>query len=225
MRFLRVLLPVVLSVGLPSVGLLRGEEVGERWGTEEREREFYPIVNIPLPKDTVIEAGAFAVLPDGRVAVGTRHGEIYLIDGVDAQKPVPAFHRFASGLDEIFGLTWKDNAFLVTQSCELTRVSDSNGDQLADRFETISDAWGYANYHEYAFGSKPDADGNQFVALGLSESYYSYALNRGLIMKVTPDGKTTAFASGLRSPGASGSTNTMLCFMWRARGRGIARAA
>ncbi len=55
--------------------------------------------------------------------------------GVDAQKPVPAFHRFASGLDEIFGLTWKDNAFLVTQSCEMTRVSDSNGDQLADRFE------------------------------------------------------------------------------------------
>lgn len=203
-RFLCLLLTLILTVVLPNVGTLRGEEVGERWGTEEREREFYPIVNIPLPKDTVIEAGAFAVLPDGRVAVGTRHGEIYIIDGVDAQKPVPAFHRFASGLDEIFGLTWKDNAFLVTQSCELTRVSDSNGDQIADRFETISDAWGYANYHEYAFGSKPDADGNQFVALGLSESYYSYALNRGLIMKVTPDGQTTAFASGLRSPGGIG---------------------
>ena len=116
----------------------------------------------------------------------------------------PAFHRFATGLDEIFGLAWKDNAFRVTQSCELTRVSDSNGDGVADRFETISDAWGYANYHEYAFGSKLDADGNQFVSLGLSESYYSHALNRGFIMKVAPDGKTTAFASGLRSPGGIG---------------------
>ena len=70
-------------------GNVYAEEVGKRWGTEEREREFYPIVNIPLPKETVIEAGAFAVLPDGQVAVGTRHGEIYLIDGLDALKPNP----------------------------------------------------------------------------------------------------------------------------------------
>lgn len=183
---------------------LRAEEVGQRWGTEEREREYYPIVNIPIPPDIVIEAGAFTVLPDGRMAVGTRHGDIYLIDGVDAAKPAPTFHRFASGLDEIFGLDWRDNAFRVTQSCELTRVIDANNDGEADRFETISDAWGYANYHEYAFGSKLDPQGNQYVALGLSESYHSYALNRGFIMKVAPDGTTTAFASGLRSPGGIG---------------------
>jgi len=195
---------LLILVTLVAATSLHAEDVGERWGTEEREREYYPIVNIPLPKDTIIEAGAFAVLPDRRVAVGTRHGEIFLIDGVDAPKPTPTFHRFASGLDEIFGLTWKDKSFRVTQSCELTRVSDSNGDGVADRFETISDAWGYANYHEYAFGSKLDADGNQFIALGLSASYYSHALNRGFIMKVAPDGKTTAFASGLRSPGGIG---------------------
>jgi hypothetical protein len=198
------LLYSLLAISCFTLGSVRAEDVGQRWGTEEREREFYPIVNIPLPKDTVIEAGAFAVLPDGRVAVGTRHGEIFLIAGIDAPKPVPVFHRFASGLDEIFGLTWQDNAFRVTQSCELTRVSDFNTDGVADSFQTISDAWGYANYHEYAFGSKLDAAGNQFVALGLSASYYSHALNRGFIMKVAPDGKTTAFASGLRSPGGIG---------------------
>jgi hypothetical protein len=195
---------LVLMIASLAPSALRAEDVGERWGTEERERKYYPIVSIPLPKDTVIEAGAFAILPDQRVAVGTRRGEIFLIDGVDAPKPNPSFHRFASGLDEIFGLTWKDNAFRVTQSCELTRVSDASRDGVADRFETISDAWGYANYHEYAFGSKLDADGNQFVALGLSASYYSHALNRGFIMKVDPDGKTTSFASGLRSPGGIG---------------------
>ena len=201
-HFLRlVLLVLIVTAGLSAV---RAEEVGDRWGTEEREREFYPIVNIPLPPDTVIEAGAFAVLPDQRVAVGTRHGEIYLIDGIDGAKPNPSFHLFATGLDEIFGLTWKDNAFRVTQSCEVTRVIDTDKDGVADRFETISDAWGYANYHEYAFGSKLDADGNQYVALGLSESYYSHALNRGFIMKISPEGKSTAFASGLRSPGGIG---------------------
>ncbi len=199
-RIICLLIPIALSAFVA----LRAEEVGERWGTELREREYYNIVSIPLPPDTVIEAGAFAVLPDGRMAVGTRHGEIYFIDGIDDAKPVPSFHLFASGLDEIFGLVWEDDSLRVTQSCELTRVSDSNNDGVADRFETISDAWGYANYHEYAFGSKLDPEGNQFVALGLSASYYSHALNRGFIMKVTPDGNTTAFASGLRSPAGIG---------------------
>lgn len=182
----------------------RGEEVGQRWGTEVREREYYPITSIPIPKDLVIEAGAFAVLPDGRIAVGTRHGEIYLMDGIDSKKPNPSFHLYATGLDEIFGLSYRDKAFYVTQSCELTRVSDTRNDGKANRFETISDAWGYANYHEYAFGSKFDASGNLFVSLGLSNSYDSLALFRGFVMKVAPDGKTTAFASGLRSPGGIG---------------------
>ncbi|MEQ1826793.1 MAG: hypothetical protein ABL921_12640 [Pirellula sp.] len=199
-----LLLCLLVQLSMHGMGVLCAEEVGQRWGTEEREREYYPIVNIPLPPNVVIEAGAFEVLPDRRVAVGTRHGEIYLIDGIDAPKPTPSFHLFATGLDEIFGLAWKDNAFRVTQSCELTRVSDSNKDGKADRFETISDAWGYANYHEYAFGSKLDAEGNQFVTLGLSESYHSYAWNRGFVMKVSPSGKTTAFASGLRSPAGIG---------------------
>lgn len=187
-----------------SVATSFAEEVGQRWGTEERERIYYPIVSIPLPKDTVIETGAIAVLPDGRMAVGTRHGEIYIIDGVDAEKPNPKFHLFASGLDEIFGLSYRDDSFLVTQSCELTRVRDTDLDGRADRFDTISDAWGYANYHEYAFGSKPDRIGNQYVALGLSYSYESHALYRGFVMKVSPDGKTRSYASGLRSPAGIG---------------------
>ena len=186
----------------PSIVI--AEDLGGRWGTEEREREYYPIVNIPIPKDLVIESGAYCLLPDGRMAVGTRHGEIYILNGIDEKKPNPSYHLYATGLDEIFGLAYKDGAFYVTQSCELTRVTDTKRDGKANRFETVSDAWGYANYHEYAFGSKFDKDGNLHVALGLSNSYDSYALFRGFAMKVTPDGKTHAIASGLRSPGGIG---------------------
>jgi hypothetical protein len=192
------------SVGLLFPSTASADEVGDRWGTEERERDFYPIVNVPIPKELVVEAGAFCVLPDGRVAVGTRHGEIYILSGIDEKKPNPTYHLFATGLDEIFGLAYKDNAFYVTQSCELTKVSDTRGKGKADRFETLSDAWGYANYHEYAFGSKFDKDGNLYVALGLSYSYESHALFRGFAMKVTPQGKTVALASGLRSPAGIG---------------------
>jgi hypothetical protein len=195
---------VALAVCVLSPGSGQAEDVGSRWGTEEREREYYPIVNVPIPKPLVIEAGAFCPLPDGRIAVGTRHGEIYLISGLDEKKPNPTYHLYATGLDEIFGLAHKDNAFYATQSCELTRITDTRRDGKANRFETISDAWGYANYHEYAFGSKFDAEGNLYVALGLSYSYESHALYRGFVLKVTPDCKTQALASGLRSPGGIG---------------------
>jgi glucose/arabinose dehydrogenase len=193
-----------LFILILSVCFLHAEEVGDRWGTAEAERAYYKITNIPIPKDLVIEAGAFETLPDGRIAVGTRRGDIYLLDAVDAEKPSPEYKLFATGLDEIFGLAYREGAFYVTQSCELTRVTDRNQDGRADQFEVVSDKWGYANYHEYAFGSKFDPEGNLYVALGLSASYHSRALFRGWAMKVTPDGKTHPIASGLRSPGGIG---------------------
>lgn len=199
----RGLTAVLMVVALAHLSA-RAEDVGDRWNTAERERAYYRIMDIPIPKGEVIEAGAFTTLPDGRIAVGTRHGDIFLLTGVDAEKPSPRYELFATGLDEIFGLSYKDGAFYVTQSCELTRITDTNGDGKADRFETLSDTWGYANYHEYAFGSPIDKEGNIYVALGLSYSYYSRALFRGWIMKVTPDGKTIPIASGLRSPGGIG---------------------
>jgi hypothetical protein len=180
------------------------EEVGDMWGSADREREYYKLINLPIPKNLVVEAGAFLTLPDKRIAIGTRRGDIYLLSGVDEEKPEPKYELFATGLDEIFGLAYKDGAFYVSQSCEMTRVTDRNNDGKADKFEVISDAWGYANYHEYAFGSKFDPQGNLYVALGLSSSYHSRALFRGWALKITPEGKTIPIASGLRSPGGIG---------------------
>lgn len=185
-------------------GPIWAEEVGERWGTADREREFYKIVNVPIPKDEVIEAGAFESLPDGRIAIGTRRGDIFFVSGIDGVRPEPKYHLFATGLDEIFGLAWKDDALYVTQSCELTKISDSDGDGEADQFEVVSDAWGYGTYHEYAFGSKFDPEGNLYVATGLSKSYNSWQLFRGWGFKITPEGKSIPIASGMRSPGGIG---------------------
>ncbi|MEN8848797.1 MAG: hypothetical protein ABF377_12075 [Akkermansiaceae bacterium] len=194
----------VILGSLMMASLLTAEEVGERWGTADREREYYRVVDIPIPKGKVIEAGAFEALPDGRIAIGTRRGEIYFVSGLDAARPEPTYHLFAEGLDEIFGLAWKDDALFVTQSGELTKVLDSSGDGRADRFEVVSDAWGYGTYHEYAFGSKFDAQGNLYVALGLSKSYNSWQLLRGWGLKITPEGRTIPIASGMRSPGGIG---------------------
>ncbi len=189
-------------------------ELGSMWGTAAREREAYRIVDLPIPADIVLEVGAFATHPDGRVAIGTRRGDVYFVHGVDDPKPEPRFELFATGLDEIFGLDFDERGLVVTQSCEVTRVSDQDGDGRADRFDTLCDGFGYANYHEYAFGSERDARGSRFVALGLSYSYESHELFRGWVLELTADGETVPFASGLRSPGGIGfNEHGQLCMV------------
>ena len=210
--------PWIAPILVAFAGGAHPQDLGARWGTAERERDYYRIVKLPTPPGVVLEAGAFEVLPDGRLAVGTRRGDIYLVDGVDADKPDPAYHLFASGLDEIFGIAHRDGALFVTQSCELTRIEDSDGDGRADRFDTVSDAWGYENYHEYAFGSKFDAAGNLHVALGLSASYHSRALFRGWVLRVTPDGTSLPIASGLRSPAGIGPNEHGALFVIESQG-------
>ena len=207
-----------LAIAFLSLPVAHAEEVGERWGTADREREFYPIVDVPIPQELVIEAGAFETLPDGRIAVGTRHGDVYFVSGIDDAKPQPKYHLFASGLDEIFGLAWKDGSLFVTHSAELTKLTDTNGDGTADRYDVVSDAWGYGTYHEYAFGSKPDPQGNLYVALGLSSSYHSHQLFRGWAFKVTPEGKSIPIASGLRSPGGIGFNESGALFYMESQG-------
>ncbi|MEM7397119.1 MAG: hypothetical protein AAF492_32760, partial [Verrucomicrobiota bacterium] len=103
---------------------------------------------------------------------------------------------------------------IITQFGEVTRLSDTDNDGEADRFYTLGNNWGYAEGHEFAFGSKPDAEGNTWVALGLSGSYHSRNLFRGWAVKVTPDGRTIPVCSGLRSPGGVGpnAEGVMFCF-------------
>lgn len=197
---------------------LAAEDFGDAWGTAEREEAYYRLVNIPMPEGVYLEAGCFTTLPDGRIAVGTRRGEILLFNGLDDEHPRPRVGKFASGLDEVFGLAWRDGAFYATHATEVTRITDSDGDGRADRYDTVSDKWGFENYHEFAFGSQFDAEGNLYVALGLSESYYSKAKFRGWALKITPDGTTLPLCSGLRSPLGVGSNESGEMFYVESQG-------
>jgi len=176
------------------------EDLGAMWGTAEAESKYYPIVDLAIPPEVPMHPGSFEVLPDGRLAVGTRRGDVYFISGAFEDPPNPVYQLFASGQDEIFGMSWRNGALTITQFGEVTRLRDTYGDGMADQFETLTNNWGYAEGHEFAFGSKHDPEGNIWVALGLSGSYRSHNLFRGWAVKVTPDGQMIPICSGLRSP-------------------------
>ncbi len=179
----------------------RAQELGATWGTGGAEAAYYRIVEVPVPPELALEVGSFCALPDGRLAAGTRRGEILLLSGAFDQRPNLRIERFASGLDEVFGLGFRDGAFYATQQTELTRITDRDGDGRADRFENLSDVWGFAHYHEFAWGSPVEPDGSVYVVLGLSESYYYRSPYRGFAFQITPDGRSIPIACGIRSAG------------------------
>jgi hypothetical protein len=191
----------LLAFALVSSLPLSAQELGDAWGTGRAEAEYYRIVDLQVPSELALEVGSLCVLPDDRLAVGTRRGEILILSGVFEPIPDVRVQRFASGLDEVFGLGYRDGAFYAMQQTELTRISDRDGDGRADRFETLSDVWGFENYHEFGWGSPVQPDGSVWVVLGLSESYYYRTDFRGWAFQITADGRSIPIASGIRSAG------------------------
>jgi len=172
-----------------------------------KEDDYYKMSAFKVPDGVMLEAGATELMPDGRLAVSSRRGEIWMIDKPLADDASTAkFTKFAEGLHEVLGLAERDGWLYVTQRCELSRLKDTNGDGRADLFETVSDGWEVnGDYHEYAFGSKFDKDGNLWVVLCLTGSFGSDCKFRGWCLRVSADGKLTPTCSGIRSPGGIGA--------------------
>ncbi len=175
-------------------------------GAKPQEDDYYPIHPIPIPPGIVLEAGGIELLPDGKLAVATRRGEIWMIEGAFENPPSnPKFTLWASGLHEVLGLVHRDGWLYATQRGEVTKVRDADGDGRADVFRKLSDAWEVSgDYHEYNFGSRFDRDGNLWVALCLTGSFTSEVPFRGWCFRITPEGKAIPTASGIRSPGGIG---------------------
>jgi cytochrome c551/c552 len=173
----------------------------------QTEDDFYKIYTLPVPEGILLEIGGVATLPDGRIAVATRRGDVWIVENPYMQNAgTPKFTLFASGLHEALGLLYKDNSLYTAQRGELTKLTDTNGDGKADNYETVY-AWPISgHYHEYSFGPKLSSDGNFFVsgnvAFGDEEWWRgeSRVPWRGWIMKIHPDGTMEPWATGMRSP-------------------------
>ena len=201
-RTLHTLLPFTLFT---LVGLLGTSAQAQN--AADPEDEYYRLVRFPMTEQVVLEAGALEMLPDGKLAVATRRGEIYLIESPYSEKPEEIFPLpYASGLHEVLGLAYRDGWLYCVQRCEVTRMKDTNGDGRADVFEVVADGWEInGDYHEYAFGSKFDKEGNLWVTLCLTGSFSSEVKYRGWCLRITPDGKVIPTTSGVRSPGGIGA--------------------
>ncbi len=155
------------------------------------ENDYYKLLRYEVPKGEVLEAGAIEALPGGKVAVGTRRGEIWVIDnGLTADPKAAKFTRFAQrpargarpGVQGRLALRHATARAVAHQGHRRRR----QGRRVRDgqrRWEINGD------YHEYAFGSRFDKHGNIWVTLCLTGSFNSSDKFRGWAGKITPRGQ------------------------------------
>ncbi len=171
------------------------------------EEDFYRIVTLPIPEGIKLEVGGMAVLPDGRLGVSTRRGDVWLISNPYMKNGTsPVYKKFASGLHESLGLAYINQRLWATQRGEVTILKDTNGDEVADEYEAFYKFPLAGNYHEYTYGpvELPNKEMLFTLNLGWEGKGVSLSKWRGWMLKISPDGQMTPWATGLRSPAGFG---------------------
>lgn len=181
--------------------------ISAAWAQNTAENDYYRIITLPVPENMLLEVGGITTLPNGDIALATRRGDIWVVNNpYMAGTAQPYFKKFASGLHEILGLTYRNGAFYCVQRGELTKLIDKNGDGKADVYETIATLPISGHYHEYSYGPKFLPDGSMIVtgnvAFGDEEWWRgeSRVPWRGWAVRITEDGKIEPYATGMRSP-------------------------
>jgi len=134
------------------------------------EADYYAVDYLIPPEGAAVEVGGMDWMPDGRLAVSTRRGQVWLVENALAKDPRNAqFHLYAEGLQEGLGLAVVNGELYVLQRNELSRLKDTDNDGTVDRIETVSRDWGNSgHYHEFAFGLPRDRQGNFYISLNIS---------------------------------------------------------
>jgi glucose/arabinose dehydrogenase len=200
---------LILCLNLPSVHAQpNGPAANDSATVTVAEADYYELVPLSMPQDLVLEVGGMTLLPDGRLAVATRRGDIWAIENPYATGGSrPHYKRIAEGLHEPLGLVYTDGVFYAHQRGELTRLIDLDGDERSDRYEAVT-TWELAgNYHEYSYGPLVLPNGDLFVTLNLAWIGHGASLTRwsGWALRVTPEGVVEPFAAGMRSPAGLGT--------------------
>ncbi|WP_241744326.1 family 16 glycoside hydrolase [Cellulosimicrobium arenosum] len=158
-------------------------------------------------------------LPDGRMVISTwggdrltELGEVYLIDGAsgDGTAEDVTYTKVAENLTEPMGIKYVDGTIYVSEKDGLTALRDTDGDEVADEYDTFA-TWPFGeNYHEFAFGLLYE-DGYFYITTGIAMVPGGNSLdpqlaeNRGSVMKISKDtGEVEYVAGGLRTPNGLG---------------------
>ena len=142
---------------LKTIGKVADKETGEPYVVDD--------VTIPFenPFKALFYISAIDFFPDGKAAVCTVHGDVWIVTGLDAGLQSVEWHRFATGLYQPLGINVYEDFVYVLGRDQITRLVDKNGDLEADRYECFNgDLSTQGQDHAYAMRLERDLEGNLY---------------------------------------------------------------
>ncbi|MBI2807422.1 MAG: hypothetical protein HYX68_20765 [Planctomycetes bacterium] len=157
------------------------------------------------PWNASIRFSGLDFFPDGRAALCTWDGDVWIVSALENAGRRPAakrtWKRFAAGLQQPLGLKIIDGHIYTAGRDQITKLHDLNNDGEADFYENINNDQGLTlQRHEFVMDLQTDKAGNLYFC----RSGHYIQSKRGdncCIYKMSPDGKKLEkFATGFREP-------------------------
>ena len=181
-------------------------------GTRAADEAPYVVDVLPAPDSNPFKAWlrftGLDFFPDGRAALCTWSGDVWIVSGIGADLQNLTWRRFAAGIGQPMGLKIVDGQIYTAARDQITRLHDLNKDGEADFYENFNnDIKLTTNFHEFVFDLQTDAKGDFYVAKGSAIWAGSLRMTEhsGTIIRVPKDGGAIeVLCSGLRAPNGIG---------------------
>jgi cytochrome c2 len=187
-------------------------------GTTTADTADYVLDRVTLPSPNPwrrnVRAADIDFFSDGRAAVVTFEGDVWLVSGINRGLEKLEWKRFASGLYEPLSISIVRDTIYVHDRQGIVRLRDINGDGEADLYENFTNLTlqsGESREFPLGMGAKPS--GGFYLAIGsaldlgpktsaaIMPGFRAGSAQAGTIQDVSADGRSIrTFAYGLREP-------------------------
>ena len=142
---------------------------------------------------------------DGRCAVSTLNGDVWVASGLSSNLARVVWKRFATGLFQPLGLRIRDDVIYVLGRDRIYRLQDLNEDGEADKYESFNgDVDVYPTYHAFSYDLHTDRAGNFYFVTDGNMVDPNLPLH-GSLLKVNRDGSLLEeVATGFRAGNGMG---------------------
>ena len=167
----------------------------------------YALDSVPVPLDNAynswMRTASLAFFEDGRLAVATLAGDVWIVSGIDDDLEEVTWKRFAAGLYEPMGMKVVDGVLVAITRGRIMKLHDLNGDGEADFYEAFfNEEEPDKGWHAYSFDLETGDDGSFYYARTGGFSEWSVP---GGIVRVSADGLSSEVVGvGLRTPNGIG---------------------
>lgn len=190
---------------LTKAGPARWTEPVTTQGKVAKDDAPYVVDTITIPEENPwkswLRCSGLDFFSDGRLAVCSVSGDVWVVTGVDSKLQKLTWKRFATGLFQPLGLKIVKDEVYVLGRDQITRFHDYNKDGEADYYESFNnDVSISGHYHEFCLNLETDSAGNFYFIKGgnLGQAKIPH---HGCLMRVSKDGeKLDIIATGHRAP-------------------------